>query len=147
MAKFYIYNPTYCKENKDDIERTNYILEYSRQNIPNKHSRAPLEYFTVCVQCKWANLPYVFNANEKICMMMIMSGSSMPKAEHDPTLNVSRHNVEGAILNINPHGTRFKVMHLFSSKWVQHQYSSIVSFHTTSNLKCTSQSYPHDFLY
>ena len=26
--------------------------KHFRQNIPNKHLRAPLEYFTVCVQCK-----------------------------------------------------------------------------------------------
>ena len=43
-------------------------------NIPNKHLRTPLESYTICVLCKWAN---------EICIMMIMRGSSMHKAEHD----------------------------------------------------------------
>ena len=40
---------------------------------PTSNTHTPLESFTVCVQCK----------SKQICIMMILKGSSMPKAEHD----------------------------------------------------------------
>ena len=48
--------PYIAKKIKNVTKRTNYILKYSRQNMPNKHLRTHLEFFTVCVHCKWANL-------------------------------------------------------------------------------------------
>ena len=53
-------------------EKIDNILDTPRQYIPNKHLRTPLVLS-----------PYVFNACEQNCIMMIMRWSNMPRAEYD----------------------------------------------------------------
>ena len=65
MGQFNTYNPIYCEENKEVIERTKYTLDtLLTEYIQQSFTHASRWSFTACVQCKWANLHDDYNERE-----------------------------------------------------------------------------------
>ena len=54
-----------AKKIKKVTERSNYILDKLSTEYTQQALRSPLEFFTVHVQCKWANLHDADNEREQ----------------------------------------------------------------------------------